>query len=94
DALKLLEHSFWNQFCSIFIESLKDARSNQLLSKEMSIRALNLLKAYLGLFAPFLPFVSEYCWAILWKTLTPANPFQSIHSGRYNGYNPIKRRCS
>ncbi len=79
DALKLLEGSFWKFFCSTFIETLKTAKSQHLLSEELALKALDYHRTYLLLFAPFLPYISEFCWATLWRKTTSEIPYRSIH---------------
>ncbi|MHA2297192.1 MAG: valine--tRNA ligase [Candidatus Hodarchaeales archaeon] len=78
DALKKLENSFWNHFCSGFIEKLKEAR-NDGFSEKTAFAALKYHETYLLLFAPFLPFITEYCWATIWKKTRSTTLYQSIH---------------
>ncbi|MFX1512969.1 MAG: valine--tRNA ligase [Promethearchaeota archaeon] len=79
DALKLLEGSFWKYFCSTFIETLKTAKNLNSLNKELTQKVLDFHKTYLLLFAPFFPYITEYCWATLWMNTNPETPYYSIH---------------
>ncbi|MCY3413402.1 MAG: class I tRNA ligase family protein [Candidatus Heimdallarchaeota archaeon] len=62
DALSTLENTFWNIFCSFQIEQLKiKGYSKGLTSSEKSILLETWIK-YLKLFAPFMPFITDYLW--------------------------------
>ncbi|MFW9993887.1 MAG: valine--tRNA ligase [Candidatus Odinarchaeota archaeon] len=81
DALKLLEKSFWSEFCSYFIEQLKKARNESLLDRKAALTAIEFLKAYLLLLAPFMPFITEYCWGMTWAATSADKQYRSIHLG-------------
>ncbi len=57
-----LRHQFWHRFCDKTIEDLKDRAYNQDLVAISLL--LSLLRDYLALFHPFMPFVTEAVWQV------------------------------
>lgn len=85
EALKLIENSFWDTFCSKFIEFMKKAEKNNSLTKQNIKDCLWMHKGYLLLFAPFLPFITEYLWQII-PIITKERISLSIHLENSNDY--------
>ncbi|MHA1450184.1 MAG: class I tRNA ligase family protein, partial [Candidatus Hodarchaeales archaeon] len=79
DALKLIEKSFWKKYCSEMIEAFKKVNVEKGLNNESISDLIVFLGEYLKLFAPFLPFITEYCWTVIWKTTGSVDTFASIH---------------
>lgn len=68
-ALKLIEDRFWNTFCAIRIEKAKQNRNDGSITTIESKQLLDQMIMYLRLFAPFLPFVTEYLYLAIKKLL-------------------------
>jgi valyl-tRNA synthetase len=75
DALKIAEQSFWKEFCAEFIEICKIPPFSEKLGDQL----ITSLHTYLQLFAPFLPFITEYLSLIIWQFCDSKGEYRSIH---------------
>jgi valyl-tRNA synthetase len=75
DALKITEQSFWKEFCAEFIEFCKITPFSEKLGDQLIIS----LHTYLQLFAPFLPFITEYLSLIICQFCDSNGKYRSIH---------------
>jgi valyl-tRNA synthetase len=62
-AAESVRASFWNEFCDFYLEAIKCESVAE--SSETPAVALHVLKHYLRLFHPFVPFVTERIWSEL-----------------------------
>ncbi len=65
EAVQLLYHFFWDDFCDWYIELVKDDITAEQASRERDIsrtRILSVLEESLRLLHPFMPFLTEELW--------------------------------
>ena len=60
DAAEIVRASFWGEFCDFYLEAIKIPELAD--SEETAEVIFHVFKTYLGLFHPFLPFVTEKLW--------------------------------
>lgn len=67
EAVSLLYHFFWHDFCDWYIEFVKDqiSSSNEDKARHVRTRILTILEQSLRLLHPFMPFITEEIWQML-----------------------------
>ncbi len=91
-TLSKVESSFW-EFCDFYLELTKTRAYKQksLPSGKSSLATLeHSLKAFLKMFAPFMPYVTEEIWSIEFAHLKDESPF--IHQSLWPSEIPLQKQ--
>lgn len=83
-ALKTIYSFFWDDFCSTFLESIKDKNSRVLLH-DVYEKTKEIFGNILKLFHPYIPFITEELWHILHDG-NPPHPIIIAKPPTYNSY--------
>jgi len=82
EALALIEDQFWNTFCAEHLEEFKSYHyDNQLSTSDRRFLTIH-FKYYLRLFAPFMPFITEFLNRTIHEMISPEAKYRSIHQSQ------------